>query len=446
MDKQSIIEIYRKNIWQPFTQMKDWFDEEPVIITGGEGCILHDIDGNEYIDGYSSMWVNILGHNDPSINIALTQQISNISHSTMLGLANDVAAEAAAMLIDIAPKNLSRVFFSDNGSTAMEIALKMAFQYWRNIELDAPVRDTFVSLKEGYHGDTVGAMSLGGVSLFHDVYKPLLFKSLHIPSPYPYRSPYGDNPEKCRKKCVEKAEEIISKNKEKICALALEPLIQCAGGFIVHPKGFLSDIANLCKKYDLLLILDEVATGFGRTGTMFACEHEGVQPDIMALSKGITGGYLPFAATLTTDKIFNAFLGDHTRTFYHGHSYTGNQLGAAAAVAVMKIFKDEKILEKLQPKIALMSRLLKRFEKLPHVGEVRQCGFIGIIEIVKDKKTKEKYPYKEKIGWRIVKPLRKKGILLRPLDNIVYIMPPYCITDGQLIKIADALYEEISRL
>ena len=226
----------------------------------------------------------------------------------------------------------------------------------------------------------------------------------------------------------------------------MEPLIQCAGGFIVHPKGYLRDIAELCRKYGILLILDEVATGFGRTGTMFACEQEEVEPDIMALSKGITGGYLPFAVTMATEKIFNAFLGDHTKTFYHGHSYTGNQLGVASAIAVMKIFKDEKVIEHLQPKITLLSKLLKKFESIPHVGEVRQCGFIGIIEIVKDRKTKEKYPYEEKIGWRIVKPLRKKGILLRPLDNIVYIMPPYCIKDEQLTLIANALFEEIGRL
>jgi adenosylmethionine---8-amino-7-oxononanoate aminotransferase len=446
VNKKNIIEAYLKNIWQPFTQMKEWLEEEPIVITDGEGCILRDIDGNEYIDGYSSMWVNILGHNNPVINEALTRQISRISHSTMLGLGNDIAAEAAVMLINMTPQNLTKVFFSDNGSTAMEIALKMAFQYWRNVEPDAPVRDTFVSLKEGYHGDTVGVMSLSGVRLFHDVYKPLLFKSLHIPSPYPYRSPNGGDPDECRIECVQAAEEIISKNSKRICAVAMEPLIQCAGGFIVHPKGFLRDIAMLCKKYGILLILDEVATGFGRTGTMFACEQEGVEPDIMALSKGITGGYLPFAATLATEKIFNAFLGDHTRTLYHGHSYTGNQLGAAAAVAVMKIFRDEKVIENLQPKITLMSKLLKKFEELPHVGEVRQCGFIGIIELVNDRETKEKYPYAEKIGWRVVRPLKKKGILLRPLDNILYIMPPYCITKGQLAKIANALFEEVKQL
>ena len=443
MDKREIREFSRRHVWQPFTQMADWLEEEPIVISSGKGCVLKDMEGKEYIDGYSSMWVNVLGHSHPGINDGIRSQLDKIAHSTMLGLSNEVAAEAAKSLLEVVPKNLTRVFFSDNGSTAMEIALKMAFQYWRNVEPDAPVRDTFVGLEEGYHGDTVGAMSLGGVALFRDVYRPLLFRSLQIPAPYPYRSEYGPDPEDVRRECLRRAEEIISANEERICAVAMEPLVQCAGNFIVHPRGFLRGISEICRRHGIPLILDEVATGFGRTGKMFACEHEDVEPDIMALSKGITGGYLPFAVTLASERIFEAFLGGYEKTLYHGHSYTGNQLGCAAAVATMKAFREELVIENLQPKIAVMSELLREFDGLGLVGETRQCGFIGVIEVVRDKGTKEKHPYEEKIGWRIVKPLREKGILLRPLDNIVYVMPPYCITEEQLRHVFGALKEKM---
>ncbi len=448
MTKEEIIKLNHRYVWQPFTQMQDWLKQEPIIIVEGNGCILKDIDGREYIDGISSLWVNLHGHNKKEINDAIKNQLDKIAHSTMLGLANIPSAILAQKLVEITPKNLTKVFFSDDGSTAMEVGLKMAFQFWRHTEPNAPLRSKFISLTQGYHGDTIGAVSLGGIDLFHNIFKPLLFQTLQIPSPYCYRCPFGKVFGNCKWECIEAAEKIIYENKAEIAAVVIEPLVQCAGGFIVQPKGYLRKIADICRKNNILLIADEVAVGFGRTGTMFACEQEKVEPDIMAVSKGITGGYLPLAATLTTEEIFNAFLGEYgeKKTFFHGHSYTGNQLGCAAAIASLEVFEKENTLANLQSKIRFFVKQLRIFENLKHVGDVRHCGFMGALELVKDKSTKELYHPDEKVEIEICEKVRKRGVLLRPLGNVIYFMPPYCIGEEQLVKMLDVTYQSIKEV
>jgi len=433
----------KKYIWHPFTQMKDYIKEKQIIIESGEGVYLRDIYHNKYIDGVSSLWTNLHGHRKKEINDAIRAQLKKISHSTLLGLGNVPSIKLAKELIKIVPNNLKKVFYSDNGSTGVEISLKIAYQYWQLKGKKGKVR--FVALKNSYHGDTIGSVSVGGIELFHKVYKPLLFKTYFAPSPYCYRCEFNKTLETCKMDCVLKLERIVRKYNDKIAGVILEPLIQCAGGMIVQPPGYLKRVEEICNKYNVLLIVDEVATGFGRTGYMFACEKERVNPDIMVVAKGITGGYLPLAATIVSQEIFNAFLGEYKekKTFFHGHTYTGNQLCCSAALANLKIFKKEKVLKKLQPKIKLLSKELEKFKELPHVGEVRQCGFIAGIELVKDKKTKEEYKYEEKIGIKVCMNVRKYGLILRPLGNVIVIMPPLSINENDLKRMLKITYDSI---
>jgi adenosylmethionine-8-amino-7-oxononanoate aminotransferase len=433
----------KKYIWHPFTQMKDYIKEKQIIIESGEGVYLRDIYHNKYIDGVSSLWTNLHGHRKKEINDAIRAQLKKISHSTLLGLGNVPSIKLAKELIKIVPNNLKKVFYSDNGSTGVEISLKIAYQYWQLKGKKGKVR--FVALKNSYHGDTIGSVSVGGIELFHKVYKPLLFKTYFAPSPYCYRCEFNKTLETCKMDCVLKLERIVRKYNDKIAGVILEPLIQCAGGMIVQPPGYLKRVEEICNKYNVLLIVDEVATGFGRTGYMFACEKEKVNPDIMVVAKGITGGYLPLAATIVSQEIFNAFLGEYKekKTFFHGHTYTGNQLCCSAALANLKIFKKEKVLKKLQPKIKLLSKELEKFKELPHVGEVRQCGFIAGIELVKDKKTKEEYKYEEKIGIKVCMNVRKYGLILRPLGNVIVIMPPLSINENDLKRMLKITYDSI---
>ncbi len=441
MNKETLIRWDKKHIWHPFTQMKLWFEEEPTIFIEGRDCFLKDMDGKWYLDGVSSLWVNIHGHKRAEIDEAIKAQLDKLAHSTLLGACNEpsivLAKKLSSLLCEKLPwgKPLTKIFYSDNGSTAVEIALKMAYQYWINIGIKG--KDTFVSLKEGYHGDTIGAVSVGGVELFHEIYKPLLNKAIQAPAPYCYRCELKLNYPSCGLACLKEMEQIIKKNQEKIIAIIVEPLVQCAGGIIVWPQGYLKGLREICNKYEVLLIADEVATGFGRTGKMFACQHEEVTPDILCLSKGITNGYMPLAVTATNDKIFNAFLGEleERKTFYHGHSYTGNPLACAAAIANLEIFEKDKTLESLPPKIELLKEALSEIEKHPHVGDVRQKGMIVGIEIVKDKGTKEPFPWKEQTGWKVVKAARKYGVWLRPLGDIIVLMPPLIISEENLERL-----------
>jgi len=422
----------KKHVWHPFTQMRDWAGEEPVIITEGRGSFLKDISGRWYLDGVSSLWVTVHGHRKKEIDDAIKAQVDKISHSTLLGLTHPLAAELAEMLADITPYGLNRVFYSDSGSTAVEVGLKIAFQYWKLKGNKKKKR--FMSLKNAYHGDTIGAVSVGGIDIFHEIFSPLLFKSYLAPSPYCYRCELGKKYPQCGLFCLDRMEELMKKHHEEIAGFIIEPLVQGAAGMIVMPDGYLKAVMRLCRKYDILLIADEVATGFGRTGRMFACEHENVKPDIICLAKGITGGYLPLAATVTTEKIYRAFLGryEDMKTFFHGHTYTGNQLACAAAIANLKLFKKEKTVDKLQKKIEVLKMELDKMSAFKHVGNVRQKGFMAGIEVVMDKESGSPYPLKEKITAKICLSARAKGLLIRPLGNVLVLMPPLGISHTEL--------------
>jgi len=440
--------VDKKHLWHPFTQMREWKKEIPIIIEKGEGNYLIDTYGRKYLDGVSSLWVNVHGHRKREIDNAIKAQIDKISHSTLLGLGNIPSIELAEKLVRIAPKGLTKVFYSDNGSTAVEIALKMAYQYW---EQQSEVRSQksevkktkFISFTGAYHGDTFGSMSVGEIDVFVEKYKPLLFATYKADYPYCYRCPIGKAYPSCNIACIKKFEDILRRHHREIAGCIIEPIVQGAAGMIVSPPGFLKEVRRLCTKYNILLIADEVATGFGRTGKLFACEHEDVTPDFFCLAKGITGGYLPLAATLTTEKIYKAFLGkyDELKTFFHGHTYTGNPLGCAAAIANLNIFKKEKTIQKIQPKIKLLSELLAGFKELPYVGDVRQKGLIAGIELVKDKLTKESYPMNERIGHKVCMEARKYGLMIRPLGNVIVIMPPLSITVEELKKMLDIVHQ-----
>ena len=452
-------EIDRKYIWHPFTQMKEWLEEKPIIISEGKDCFIKDIYGRWYLDGVSSLWVNIHGHRKKEINDAVKEQLDSIAHSTLLGLSNVPAIRLAEKLIQIVQKSLplhpplgkggnrgdelSKVFYSDNGSTAVEVALKMAFQYWRHKEIDG--KNAFVSLNNAYHGDTIGAVSVGGIEIFHKAFGPLLFKTYKSPSPYCYRCELGKEYPACKFACLDKLEEIFKDHSPGIAAMIIEPLIQAAGGMITSPQGYLKGVRELCTKYNILMIADEVATGFGRTGKMFACEHEDVVPDIMCLSKGITGGYMPLAVTLATDELYNVFLGEFKdlKTFFHGHSYTGNPLACAAALACLDLFEKEQVLKELKGKIEILEAWLNDLLNLQHVGNVRNIGLMAGVELVRDKKTKEPYAWAEKMGWRVACHARENGVFIRPLGNVIVIMPPLSIGTENLEQLLKVIKDSI---
>lgn len=435
-------------LWHPFTQMREWMQEEPLTIESGEGAILRDTNGNEYIDANSSIWTNLHGHRHPKITQAIRDQLDRIAHSSFLGLSNVPAIELGEKLAGLArtisdrtghdrnvapavlkktqpvvgaacpprtgPRELTRVFYSDDGSTAMEVAVKMAFQYWQHKRQAG--RTKFVAFADAYHGDTLGVVSIGGIDLFRAAYQPLTFDVIRANELSRLRSVMDDT----------------------IAAVVIEPLIQGAGGMKLWPRGLLKELRGLCTQNGALLIADEVMTGFGRTGTIFACEQEGVVPDLMALAKGLTGGYLPLAATLTTEEIFNAFLGDYAefKTFFHGHSYTGNQLGCAAALANLQVFEEERVLEKLWTLSSQLSAGVEQLRALPHVADVRHIGMIGAVDI-------GPYPIEQKMGIKVCARMRKRGVLTRPLGNTIVLMPPYCITKAQLDTVLAALTDSI---
>jgi adenosylmethionine-8-amino-7-oxononanoate aminotransferase len=450
-DYNQLIALDKKHIWHPFTQMLEWQGSDPLIITEGKGCYIKDILGRWYLDGVSSLWVNIHGHRRQEINQAIIGQLDKIAHSTLLGLSGHTSillAERICNLLNstLCPDNpsLNKVFFSDNGSTAVEVGLKMAFQYWRNIgQTD---RITFISLNNAYHGDTIGAVSVGGVDIFHSTFGALLFKTFKTPSPYCYRCELGLEISNCNMACLDKMEEILKIHSQTIAGVIIEPLIQAAGGMILAPCGFLNGVRRLCTKYNTLMIADEVATGFGRTGTMFACESESVVPDIICLSKGITGGYLPLAVTVARDFIYDAFLGetkDFIKTFFHGHSYTGNPLACAAALACLDIFETDNTLVELIPKIVIFDSWLDKISTLPHVGNTRHAGLMAGIELVINKDTKEPYPYEQKMGYQVTDNLRKRGVILRPLGNVIVIMPPLSISIEELSTMLEMIEASI---
>lgn len=426
--------------------MQEWEQEEPLIIERGRGPYLVDTTGKKYLDGTSSIWVNLHGHQHPVLNRAVKDQLDRIAHSTLLGLSNPPAIRLARELIRIAPKGLTRVFYSDDGSTAVEVALKMAVQYWQQARPQAGPKNSFLHLKLAYHGDTIGAVSVGNIELFHSRFKSLLFPALEADPPYCYRCPLTLTYPSCRLACIDPVEKLLRERHRELAGLIIEPLIQAAAGMVTQPAGYLQRIRDLCTKYDVLLIADEVATGFGRTGTMFACQQEGVTPDLMAISKGLTAGYMPLAATLTTDNIYSAFLGKYEdfRTFFHGHSYTGNPLGCAVALANLDVFRKEKTLARLQPKIRMLSRLLRPLRELPHVGDIRQQGFMAGIELVKDRTGRIPYPLESRIGHRIAQEARRRGLLLRPLGHIIVLIPPLSTDTKTLTRMTTILNRSIA--
>jgi len=429
------------HLWHPFTPMAAWAAGDPVVVAAGEREFIVDTDGNRYIDGVSSLWCNLHGHRRREIDDAVRAQLERIAHSTLLGLASVPSIELAERMVAVAPEGLTRVFYSDSGATAVEIALKMAFQYWRQCPQPQPARTKFVSLSLGYHGDTIGAVSVGGIDLFHGLYRPLLFEGFRAPAPYCYRCPLGARPEGCGLACARRLEEILEAHRDEVAAVILEPLVQGAGGMITHPAGYLGRVADACRRNGALLICDEVATGFGRTGRMFACEHEGVRPDLLCVAKGISGGYLPLAATLATERIFEAFLGEPSRcrTFSHGHTYTGNALACAAGIASMDIFEKDRVLDRVAELAAALAGRLAPLAEMPHVGQVRQRGLMVGIELVADRRTRAPYPAEERRGWRVCLAARKDGVWIRPLGDVVVLMPPYCISDESLGRLVDAV-------
>jgi len=439
----------QRTLWHPFTQMSDWMDSRPLVIERGEGNYLIDTEGRSYFDGISSMWVNLHGHDHPRIRAAIHEQLDRLAHSTLLGLSNLPGIELAERLIELAPSGLSRVFFSDNGATAVEIALKMAFQFWQQQDDEvARARTRFVALKDAYHGDTLGALALGGIESFHETFRPLVFDTLRAENADCYRCPYGLRYPDCKIHCLESLEGILERQGQEVAAVVVEPLVQAAAGMRLLPDGWLRRVRELCDQHGTLLIVDEVATGFGRTGRMFACEHEGVSPDLMALAKGMTAGFLPLAATLASEKIFNGFLGPvrDQRQLFHGHSYTGNALGCAAALASLDVFEEEHVLENVRELSVHLAQRLESLRRLPAVGDIRQRGLMVGIELVRDHETKAPFDPGERIGALVCMAMRKHGVILRPLGDTVVLMPPLSVQRGEIDHLIDALAKCIAQL
>ncbi len=418
---ETVADWDRRHLWHPFTQQLDWCREEPLAIERAEGTDLIDADGRRYIDGVSSLWCNVHGHRHQLIDRAVHEQLDRVAHSTMLGLTHQGAAQLAARLVELAPPGLSRVFYSDSGSSATEIALKMAFQYWRQRGGQHARRTGFVSLRGAYHGDTLGAVSVGGIDAFHATYSPLLFRT--------HRVEAGDSGQ---------LERVLDFHAEEIAAVILEPLVQGAAGIKLHPPGYLRQVRALCDRHEVLLICDEVATGFGRTGTMFACEQERVAPDFLCLGKGLTGGYLPLAATLTTERVHQGFLGapEEGRTFFHGHTFTGNPLACAAALANLEAFESEDTLLRLQPKIRLLGELLDGIGELPEVAEVRGRGFMVGIDL-------GAHDPALRLGHRVTLEARQRGAIIRPLGDVIVLMPPLAISAADLRRLVEIVADSI---
>jgi adenosylmethionine-8-amino-7-oxononanoate aminotransferase len=437
-------QLDKQHLWHPFTPMSLWLDSEPLVITGAEGMYLIDSDGNKYLDGVSSLWCNVHGHRVPEIDQAIRDQLERVAHTTMLGLASEPAILLADRLMKIVPSNLKKVFYSDSGATATEIAFKLAAQYWYN--LGHPEKHEFIGFTEAYHGDTTGAMSIGRTAAFHKPYFPLLFKVHYAPSPLLYRS--NLSADHLKRVCVASLEGILREHSSRIAAICIEPIVQGAAGMIVHPPGFVAQVRRLATQYNTLLICDEVATGFGRTGKMFAVEHEEVRPDLMCVAKGITGGYLPLAATFATQQIFDAFLGhpSENKTFFHGHTYTGNPLACAAALASLDLFEKGNLLHEVQQKSVQLTKLLDPLKSLPDVGDIRQKGFMIGIELVEDKATRQPFDPSRRIGHLICDRLRSHGIILRPLGDVIVIMPPLAMPLADIARIVEALKVELGRL
>ncbi len=441
---QALLQQDLRHVWHPFTQMAGWPDDAPLIIERGEGSFLFDTDGRRWLDAISSLWVTVHGHNHPVLNAAVKAQLDKVAHCTLLGQANVPSIELAAELARRAPKGLSRVFYSDSGSTAVEVAAKLAYQYWQLT--GRPEKRRFAGLTEAYHGDTVGSVSLGGIELFHERFRHLLFDVERVPTPHAYRWPTPN----VLDEALAAVERLFEARADTLAAFIIEPVVQGAAGMLVQPKGYLRRVAELCRAHDVLLICDEVATGFGRTGTMFAVEQEGVSPDLLCLAKGLTGGYLPLAATLASERVYEAFLGPFAaaKTFFHGHTYTGNPLACAAALASLALFETEQTLARLTEPMRVLAQGLERLSQRRHVGDVRRVGMMAGVELVRDRGTKEPFAFEQRVGFRACLAARDAGVLLRPLGNVLVLMPPLCLNETeakQLIAGVEAAVDWVER-
>jgi len=434
------------HVWHPFTAMQAYEQEQAPIIESADGFELIDVDGNRYLDGISSLWCNVHGHRVPEIDAAIREQIDRVSHSTLLGLSSGPSIELAHQLIERAPTGLQHVFYSDSGSTAVEAALKIAFQYHQQKPGGAERRDLFATVRGAYHGDTIGSVSVGSIELFHRTYGALLFQTCSCPSPVALRRPSGMTVQQYQDFCFTEAERIITENGNRLAAFVIEPLVQGAAGILVHPPGYLKHIRELTRRHGIPLIADEVAVGFGRTGTLFACEQEQVTPDLMCLAKGLTGGTLPLAATLATNEIFSAFLGDpgEGRTFFHGHTFTGNPLACAAGLASLRLFESNRVLEQVNVLTARLQERLAPLQHHPHVAEVRQRGIMIGIELVRDRETLEPFPAARRTGHLVTLAARRRGVILRPLGDVVVLMPAPAMPVSDLDRLCDVAIESIN--
>jgi adenosylmethionine-8-amino-7-oxononanoate aminotransferase len=431
----------KRVVWHPFTPVAEWEREEPLVVVRGEGNYLVGDDGRRYLDGVSSLWCNVHGHAHPRLNAAMRRQADAIAHSTFLGLTHPPGIELAEALVAVAPAGLTRVFYSDSGSTAVEIALKQAFQYWAH--RGEPQRQRFIRLEHAYHGDTLGAVGVGGIELFHRIFGPLIVQSLPAPSPVTFPDREGRGPEGIRDRALAALDAVLAAHGREVAAVIMEPLVQGAAGMLVHPEGFLRGVAERCRRHGVLLIADEVATGFGRTGTMFACEQEGVVPDLMCVAKGLTAGYLPLAATLAREEIYDAFRAERRelKTFFHGHTYTANPMACAVGLESLAIFREEGVLGRVRERAGQLARLLEeRIAPLPWVGDVRQRGLMVGIELVRDRASGEAFAWEEFRGVKACNEARAHGVVLRPLGDVVVWMPPLSLTEdeGELLVEATA--------
>jgi adenosylmethionine-8-amino-7-oxononanoate aminotransferase len=433
------------HVWHPFTPMAAHRNEETPIIVEGDGFDLIDADGRRYLDGISSLWCNVHGHRVPAIDDAIRQQLDKVAHTTLLGLASGPSIELAHELVRITPDGLTQVFYSDSGATAVEVALKLAYQYHQQKSSGSEQRDLFICVGQAYHGDTIGSVSVGGIELFHRVYRHMLFPTATVPSPVATRIPEGHDQASWLKHCFDEVERVIREYSERAAGFVIEPLVQGAAGILVHPPGYLAHVRELCTKYSIPLIADEVAVGFGRTGKMFACEHEDVRPDIMCLAKGITGGYLPLAATMATDEIYEAFLGapHEGRTFFHGHTYTGNPLGCAAALASLRLFEENSVMVNVAQMESLIERKLQKLTDHPHVAEVRQRGIMVGIDLVANKSTLTEFDTELRLGHQVTLAARERGVILRPLGDVIVLMPAPAMPLDKVAHLCDVALESI---
>lgn len=431
-------------LWHPCTQMKDHENLPMIPIKSGQGVWLEDFDGKRYLDAISSWWVNLFGHANPAINAALKDQLDTLEHVIFAGFTHETGIHLAEQLVAVTPAGLERCFFADNGSAAVEVALKMSFHYWRNSGQTQKTK--FITLENSYHGETLGALAVGNVALYKETYAPLLMEVITVPGPDCYFREAGESWADYSSRRFALLEVALQQHADSVCAVIVEPLVQCAGGMRMYDPVYLSLLRAACDRYGVHLIADEIAVGFGRTGTLFACEQADISPDFLCLSKGLTGGYLPLSAVLTTDKVYQAFYADYSKltAFLHSHSYTGNALACRAALATLEIFRQQDVIGQNRQRIADLARVTARFNNHPQVAEVRQTGMIVAIELVKNKVTREPFPWQERRGLRVYQYALTKGVLLRPLGNVIYFMPPYVITAAELELLAEVAWQGIA--